>query len=568
MMLGFFCFSLAITLRLGWLQLAQGRELAEQAVNTHSRTVYYGFGRGSEGRGAILDRNLTPFTEANRQPCLAVFVSIGCTSPDYDLWLGKLEDWTGLKREEIIDQASLRRPLLLQTLPDGDIQLPHWIKPVLADCDEEGNIGRYSYGDLTCHVLGFIQDPFPGETAPGRKVGRMGIERAYDDFLRTRRPGISAFVDGNDCLIPGLGYRYTTEDGQLPAVVLTLDLQLQQMVEEIIDDYIARELIPAGGAVVVMDPQNGHILAMASRPVRKDDIKQDNLDTSEYNRATRKSDAVNILPPASLIKLVTAAAALEANPELLDFTATCSGEKFTLGSTVFNCLTGPHGEQDLAAALANSCNEYFAALAQAVESQELLALAGKMGLGQAPDLGLPAVEVDAGSLPGLDDLATPAGVVNHFVMGSHRLEATPVQIATMVSTLANGGYRVEPRLVLGTATASVEKAPRAPVVRERVLSTSVSNMVVGMMRRAVTEGSARFFDKGRYPAAARDLAAKTGTSDPDLPPKGYQVRWSVGIYPWREPRFVIVYMAEVPPGGKAAREQILAEIVQGLAGRE
>lgn len=558
LMLAFFAFSCLLTMRLGWVQFIRGRELATMAANYHSRTIFYRWGHGSEGRGGILDRNLKPLTEANLQPGLAVFTSIGSRYDDFQDWLQTLSRLTGMDEDEIMLRSNLRRPLPLKSTLPGDLQLPHWILPVEGSWDAKGDIERYTYGNLAEHVLGFVSSPYPNEEAPGNIIGRLGIEKAYDDLLRTRRPGVSAIVDAHNSLIPGLGYRSIFQPSLQPNVVLSLDLQVQQVVEEVFDSFIARELVPPRGAIVVMDPHSGDILAMTSRP---------NIDGSEHqvNRATKKSENVNMLPLASVVKVITAAAALEQNPDFLYSRHTCAGS-ITLGGTPFVCHFGPHGEQNLTEALANSCNMYFAYLAMEVGGRDLLNMAIAMGLGQKPEIGLPPSAVDVGSVPGLDDLATSSGVTNHFAMGGNKLEVTPLQVAVMISSIANGGYRVEPRLVLSENYRDGQSFAALRASRDRIMKETTAQMVARMMREAVVDGSASYFDHNHYPYAAMALAAKTGTSDFYLPPLGYQVRWNAGFFPWQNPQYVVVYMAEVEPGTpRVRREQIVAEIVEKLA---
>ena len=349
LMLIFFIAALLLTLRLGWLQLVRGRELAALAANYHRRIVFYRWGHGGEGRGAILDRNLRPLTEAILQQ---VFPALGSKEEDYEFWLKELSRWTNLDPEEIVLRASLRRALpLLRPLPEG-INLPHWILPVEGVWDKEGRFQRYSYGDLACHVLGFVSLPFSGEEVSGRLVGRLGIEKAFDDILRSKRPGVAALVDAQDRLIKGLGYRSTVLPADQGNVVLSLDLEIQQQVEKIYDKYISADWVPSFGAIVVMDPDSGEVLAMVSRPA----IAGANY---QHNRATRKSDNTALLPLASVVKVITAAAALEYNPELYYARYTCTGS-LTLGENEFKCVFGPHGDQDMTEALANSCNIYFA----------------------------------------------------------------------------------------------------------------------------------------------------------------------------------------------------------------
>lgn len=542
--------------RLAWLQLIQGSELAAIASRYHSRTVYYRWGHGSEGRGAILDRKLRPFTEAKLQPGLAVFSSVGETYPDYQAYLELLARHSGFSPEEIVMRSERGLPLPLNVPLPSEQELPHWIVPVAGEWDGDGNFRRYSYGSLACHVLGIIQPPFSGEDPPGKLVGRLGIEKKYDQLLRSQRPGVLAMVDARDRLIEGLGYRSIIEPGKQPNIVLTLDIKIQQLVEGIFDEYIEAGRVPAWGALVVMDPNNGDILAMASRPVIQGSSHQ-------YNRATRKSNNVDMQHLASMVKVVTTAAALEKDPQLIHARFTCSGI-LRLGENVFECTHGPHGEQDLSAALANSCNLFFAQLAKEVGGKALLEMAKAMGLGTKPGIELPAGEVGAGNLPAPEDLATAAGLANHFAMGGNKMEVTPLQAAAMLSSVANGGWRVEPRLVLAI-NQDLGKKVRPPKAKGvKIMSSATADIVAQLMRNAVVQGQTGYFDHNLYPAAAGALAAKTGTTDP-LPPSGYHLRWYGGFFPWRNPDYVVVYMAEVPPGGTVDRGSIVAEIVQGLA---
>lgn len=557
-MLAVFGIALVLTSRLGWLQLVQGRELASLAANYHRRTVFYRYGHGNEGRGAILDRKLRPLTEGKLQTGLAIFASVGSSEEEYQDWLEIISDYTYMTPEEIIQRSSFRRPIpLSKALPEA-LVLPHWIVPVAGDWDQRGNFRRYTHGqDFACHVLGFTRTYSSAEDAPGLVVGELGIEKAFDQHLRSPRPGVAAVVDANDRLIGGLGYRSTVSPGELPNVVLSLDARIQQVVESVFDDYISRNLVPPYGAIVVMEPQTGDVLAMVSRPTIAGA-------ENHFNRATRKAETVAMLPLASVVKLITAAAALEQNTELIYAKYTCTGA-LTLGHNDFACAFGPHGQQNMTQALANSCNIYFAQLAREVGGEALLSMAESMGLGKKPDIGLPSSEVGAGNLPQPMDLASSAGLANHFAMGGNKMEVTPLQVAAMLSTIANGGYYVEPRLILGTDQDLEEELTPPPVKREKIMRTTTAQLLGRMMHASVRDGSAGNFDKTSYPYAAANLAAKTGTSDDNLPPRGYQVRWNAGFFPWRHPRYVIVYMAEVPPGNRARREQIVAEIAERLA---
>lgn len=542
--------------RLAWLQIVEGSSLAKVAARYHSRTIYYRWGHGNEGRGLIFDRNLKAFTEANLVMGLAVFTDIGKWCDDYDYWLGELAKWSGLDSEEICRRSDYGRPLtLLANLPVDE--LPHWIVPVLGEWDGEGRFRRNSFSDLACHVLGFTQPPYPGEENEEKLIGRLGVERYYDSLLRCDRPGVSAFVDAKGRLIAGLGYRNRVDADALPNVVLSLDISMQAKVENIFDDYIRTDLVPPTGTVVVMEPHSGHILAMCSRPVIRGAANHCNL-------ATRKSASVDMEPLASLVKVVTAAAALEKDPQLVQARFTCTGS-LKLGANTFVCSHGPHGEQDLAEAMANSCNIYFAQLAAVVGAEDLLAMARAMGLGDMELVGLPACEVSKGNLPEPADLATAAGLANNFAFGSNKMEGTPLQVAVMLSTIANGGWRIEPRLVL-TVNHDLGQVLNPGVgKRVRAMNKATAQGVARLMRNVVVQGRTGYFDQERYPLAGAGLAMKTGTSD-TLPPAGCHLSWCGGFYPWQNPEYVVVYMGEVSEGRETvARGRLVAEIVEGLA---
>jgi cell division protein FtsI/penicillin-binding protein 2 len=544
-------FSLLI-LRLAWIQLLKGSWYASVATDYHSRVIYYHWGHGYEGRGQIVDRRGTAFSDAYLRPGAAVFTSVGRTYDDYEQWLSVLADYSGLDTEQIEERANRRLPIPLnRSLPQG---LPHWIKQVTVQMDKEGKLARYD-STLAWHTVGFVTERFAEDRTPFRLVGRLGIEAAFDQLLRSPRPGVAAFVNARDRLIPGLGYRSTIDPNDLPQVKLTLDKDVQAIVEEVLDMYIGMNLLPQAGAVVVMDPNTGDILAMASRPLRE------GID-HQQNRALRKAPGLQLLPAASLVKVITTAAALESgfNPNT---TYHCSGH-ITQGGNTFSCWQRHgHGTLNLAEALASSCNVYFAQAAQEVGAENLLDLANKLGLGRTFDLKLLPGEQDSGSLPTLADLATPGGITNHFALGSNKLEVTPLQMAVMVSAIANGGRRVEPRLVIETRNLQgrVERFPA--VSPERVLRSGTARQVAAMMRGAVVHHHASYRPH-QFPYAARELAVKTGTADVL---EGVQVRWIGGFFPWQNPQYVLVYMGEVGRDGdhRALREQFLAELTERLA---
>lgn len=282
---------------------------------------------------------------------------------------------------------------------------------------------------LAVHILGYTSE----------NKGVCGIEYAYDDFIRknctVNKAEFSVNAVGN--VIDGL-YSNVEYAGEMnAAVITTIDKEIQRICEQVMAENTAVK-----GAVVVMDVKSGEIRACVSCPAFDINNPAESLESNDAPFVNRAFSAYSV---GSIFKLCTAAAALESGISP-DFSYTCEGS-INVNGQIFNCHKwGGHGEIDMSEAIEVSCNPYFIALSEYIDSELYIETAEKLGFGKETVFGEGLVS-SAGYLPDEKELAVPAEKGN-FSFGQGKLSATPVQICRMTAAIANNGMCPEPKLVL------------------------------------------------------------------------------------------------------------------------
>ncbi len=528
--------------RLGWLMLVRGDALAARAQEQRLRSIeLYQYQRGD-----ILDRNMRSLT-GQEAPCLVVFPTlIGDPQKAAQSLSEALEYYydEGILTDKL--SSASQSPYILQANLDAEtaaaVQELAWPGIMVINL-----CPRYADPPLANHLLGFVGSATQEEaealglSAAGLLVGKTGLEKQYDQLLRDRSgPTVGIVVDErgqqtNDSLFL-IGSDSQNNGGLL---VLTLDRNYQQIAEAALEGY--------NGAVVVMDVQNGQVLAMASYPTYDPYLGQP-ADTDELNSYVNK--ALAAYPPASVFKLVLAAAALENGLDLPeDFI--CEGSyTLTNGHTVSCWKKDGHGEENMAEALANSCNCYFVWLGQELGGDAIQSYANRFGLRESQLIGYNLASTNVGLC---FNSKVPADVAN-LSIGENGVRLTPVMVAQIISTIANGGYRVTPQLVLGTIAAGSETIQYLTAVEpERAISEKTATILQNMLAEAVKSGTA-------VNAASQIVttAGKTGTTQ-------YQGVWFAGFAPVDEPKWAVsVYVSNGTAGGKEGAA-IFKEIVEKLA---
>ena len=384
--------------------------------------------------------------------------------------------------------------------------------------------------------------------------GAAGIEKACDSQLKAYSQTLTAAfpVDASGHELQGLSPKIsTTGSGDAGGVVLTLDRDIQQAAQRAADKYFK------AGAVVVMDPKTGDILACVSSPDFSPNDLADALKQTDSPMLNRAFSAYNL---GSVFKIVMVAAALEQGI-LPDYTYTCTGG-INVSGRIFGC-DATHGAEDMSEGFANSCNAYFINLGQKIGGENVYNMVKALGLGTSNSFAQ-GFGSSAGVLPARDQLGIPAALAN-LSIGEGDLMTTPVQIARIVSTVVNGGLEPAPRLVkeLVDNDKNVTKT-YAAAQTERVFSGNTAEYLRQFMIKTVNDGTGTAAQP-TYGGAG----GKTGTAQTGIVADGKTIdqAWFAGFYPAEEPKYVIVAMKENGTSGGVNAGPVFKYIADYLASR-
>jgi penicillin-binding protein 2 len=371
----------------------------------------------------------------------------------------------------------------------------------------EGYSRSYPAGAAVGHLLGYVGTPnqrdYEAENrnalliTPGFKVGKEGLEKVMEQRLRGRPGAARVEVTARGRLVRQLTTLPDVSGGSLRT---TIDAGLQE--------FAARRLGEESGSCVILDCNNGDILALASMPAYDPNSFSDGISHSEWSmmREDERHPLINktlnaLYPPGSTFKPAVAMALMEAGVDPEE-TVTCTGG-YTLGSRRFGCL-GVHGSMNLHRAIAKSCNTYFYTMGRRIGIERFSAMAKRLGLGQRFDQ-LPVVSQSYGTIP---DPAwkqrryrqdwTQADTLNTAI-GQGYVILNPLQLAVMAARVASG-RDVQPRLVLDRYPAA------APLP---FAATSFEAVRSGMAEVVNGNGTA---GASRLPLDGIQMAGKTGTA--------------------------------------------------------
>jgi penicillin-binding protein 2 len=406
----------------------------------------------------------------------------------------------------------------------------------------------YLYGDVASGVLGYLglinRDEFKRMKHYGYKindlVGRAGVEKVYDNYLRGIYGGKQIEVNNVGREISTLGYKEPVPGRD---VYLTLDLDLQKYCDSLMADH--------KGAIIAMDPKTGEILALASAPRYDPGIFVDKKRSKEVMElfADKNKDHPFInraisgaYPLGSVFKLIVAAGALEEGVISEYFPVNCAG-KFNLGKAVFRCWKEQgHGEQMLRDAIKNSCNVYFYNIGLMLGVDALAKYSGMAGFGEKTGIELPREK--AGILPSREwkrkrmKAQWYKGETVNYSIGQGYLSVTPLQAARMVCIFANDGKLVNPTII--KAIGDVQQGNTEPK------NISISSKSINIVREGMKECVNH--PRGTGQKAKQEgliVSGKTGTAQTH---KGINHGWFGGFAPYDNPQLVVLVFDEY--GGK------------------
>ena len=375
----------------------------------------------------------------------------------------------------------------------------------------------YPNGTMLCHVIGFTDFDHKGI---------QGVEGSLDEYLRGQdgyryiehnRAGQEIVLYRGQERAPRNGYQ----------VHLTIDLNLQNIVENEIDAAM-QQYSPKKATIILMRPQTGEILAMANRPAFDLNKRPDAKPEQMKNRAI-----CDMMEPGSTFKIVTAAAAINEHKFGLDSYIFCENGVWNYGGTPLHDHAA-FGDLSVKDILVKSSNIGAAKMAVNLGDQKFYEYIRRFGFGERTGVELP------GEIAGL---IRPPGSwskisITHIPMG-HEIGVTPLQMATAMCAIANGGKLMTPRIVKSITTADGKAVSTLkPIVLRQVISPQTANEIGTALRGVVS-------DRGTAAAAAVPgftIAGKTGTAQKVGPHGGYEKGKEVvsfcGYLPADHPEFV------------------------------
>ncbi len=305
----------------------------------------------------------------------------------------------------------------------------------------------YKLGEKAAHLLGYLGEVSPEELKKklkaerikaGDLVGKEGIEKVFDSLLKGTRGGIRVEVDARGHKVRTLGKKESSPGNN---IILTINRSIQKSIAENLGGY--------RGSVVVMDPRNGEILGLVSKPsFDPDDISSCLTHPGRpfFNRAIK-----GCYPPGSIYKIITELSALEKGVITPSDKLECKGElEVAEGERIrlFHCWIDrktdeykQHGWIDINTALPQSCNIFFGQVGLMVGARRLLNYGKRFGLGTPTGIDLPGEK--AGSIP---PPQLSGGALN-LSIGQGALLVTPTQLASLIATIANGGNIWQPEVI-------------------------------------------------------------------------------------------------------------------------
>jgi len=405
---------------------------------------------------------------------------------------------------------------------------------------------NYYYKEVFSHVVGYTGEIGPLELELLKPygynikdmIGKDGIERFCDRILRGKNGGMQVQVDNRGREVRVMSYRKPRSGKN---VYLTFDAGLQKLVYNLFDGR--------KGAAIFMDPNNGEIFSLVSSPSYDPNESLAKAVRSEESPLLNRA-IMGVYPPGSVFKLITAMAALETKSIRPDTGFVCLG-KLNIGRDEFSCWNKDgHGYVDLEKAIAWSCNVYFYHAGLLTGAEKITEYANMFGLGRKTGIelfGESSGFVSSKEWKRQEKKQTwyPGDTAN-FSIGQGDLMVTPLQIAAVVASIANGGFLVRPHVLKPAGNVALTNLDTEEL---KVAKENIESIRRGM-RKVIEDPDGT---GNRAASGIVSVSAKTGTVQvgPGIRPHG----WFVGFAPSVNPKICFaVFLENGGSGGDAAAD--------------
>ena len=535
-----------LTTRLGYIQLVWGAELNNQATSQQSQsrkitakrgTIYDATGKYELAVSSSVEAvtiNPTNISKENKEKVAKALSDI--FELDYEKVLKRLNKRSSI--ETIVKQVEKSKTDELRKWMEEN-QITRGI-----NIDEDSKI-YYPYGDLAAQVIGFCGND---------NQGLDGIEAKYNDELKGTNGKIERQTNAAGESLGDEEY-ISAIDGN--SLILTIDMTIQSIVEKYLEEACIDNVCTDGGSIIAMNPKNGDILAMATYPAydlnspyepHTDEQKAEwkNLDSQDRTTAMQKmwrNKAISdTYEPGSVFKTITSSAALEEGivTDIDKQGQFCCTGGIEVAGVRIKCWRyyRPHGSESLRLALMNSCNPVFIGLGQKIGVTKYYEYLRKFGLFNKTGIKLPG---EANSIFIKEEKAGPVELAT--ISFGQRFEITPLQMVTAVSSIANKGTYIKPRIVKSIINSETGEKTDMPIeTGEQIISKENAEKVLSMMNSVVSEGTGKNAKVEGY-----QVGGKTGTSE-DGVNTGKYVTSFCGVANTDDPQIVLLITLYNPTG--------------------
>lgn len=518
--------------RLVYLMVFRSEYYVEQAKDLHERERDI-----KAARGQILDRNGVVLA-ANRTVCTISVIHSQVTDPETVIRvltkeLG-IDEETVRKRVEKVSSIERVRTNVDKSV--GDSIRAYGLAGVKVDEDYKR---YYPYDTLASKVLGFTG---------GDNQGIIGLEVKYDDYLQGTNGKILTLTDARGVEIENAGEsRLDPVDGN--NLVISIDYNIQMYAEQVATKVMEQKQADHV-SILIMNPQNGEIYAMANVPeFNLNEPFVLNYDAGTDMDAAKKQELLNQMwrnpcindtyEPGSTFKIITASAALEQGVVTLNDNFFCPGYKIVEDRRIRCHKAGGHGAENFEQGLMNSCNPVFMELGLRLGADNFYHYFRQFGLLSKTNIDLPGEA--ATIMHSLDNIGQVELATMSF---GQSFQITPVELATTVSSIINGGRRVTPHFGVKVQTPDGEDVEILQYDQvDGIVSEETSKTMRMLLEKVVSEGSGKNAKIEGYA-----IGGKTATSQ-TLPRSAHKYISSfLGFAPAEEPTVLCLVIINDPQG--------------------
>jgi penicillin-binding protein 2 len=573
-----FLFFSILSIRIWYLQILKGDEFEKFSRNNRIRNI-----RIAPPRGRILDRNGKGIV-INRSSFDLYVVPSEIT--DLDRLLGFLSTLLLIDEQELkrriyssYDYQKFNQVLVARDITRDQLAILESRRDTFPWVFVEvSKIREYPYGNLGANFVGFVGKTTKTELKEYKDltgfdlIGKSGLEKSYQNYLQGSPGYLQKVTDAFGREIRSSVYKTDIslkESDPGSDLILTIDLDLQLTVEKILSEYT--------GAVVVMNVQNGEILSMVSSPSYDPSIFVKGVESEDWKKLTSEKSyplmnrvTRGLYPPGSVYKIVTGTAALEEKAIDNDTRFYCPGH-YKLGKKIFRCWkSSGHGWVDIHRAIVESCDVFFYEVSQKIGIDKIHKYSEQMGYG-APT-GIDIAE-KSGISPNKSwkkkKLNRPwyKGDTVNVAIGQGYLSVTPLQVAVMTSSIANGGYKVKPHIVKEVISSKGQQLYRYQDSKKRIeVGDEYISVISGAMAGVVNQANGTA--KGARLKNIK-VAGKTGTAQVvaldsiKIKNKEYDHHaWFTSFAPANNPEIAVTVLVEHGGKGGAVASPIAKRVME------